>query len=100
MATRIIEWDANTALRLLTHYTEGQVPLDAELTAVKVSQVLQNYLGFVVRSKDWQDPIGPEGVMEPLHIRYEGNRVMIWKKTGTDAFWSGPEDRRPGGAPS
>lgn len=79
-----IEFDANSLLKLLVHYTmdhEDRVPLDAELISAGVSPILQRYIMLEVRSeKEWKDvPINPT-TREPeiMHIRYEGNKVMSW----------------------
>jgi hypothetical protein len=77
LGTRLIIFDANQILKLLTHYTDGQVPLDAELLSFGVSQFMERWLGLECRSSQWVDgtPIGSDG-LSPLHIRYEGKRLM------------------------
>ena len=97
MATRQVFFDANSLLKLLVHYTETaetevRVPLDAELKQVKASATLRNWLGLVVRSKEWEGRIGRDGVLEPLHIRYEGNRIFTWhdRKQAYGNHWTEP----------
>ena len=93
MATRQVHFDANSLLKLLVHYTESaesvkRVPLDGELVSLKVSAYLQNYIGLIVRSNEWEGRIGKDGVLEPLHIRYEGRRVFTWADRGTPYQWT------------
>lgn len=83
MARRWIEFDSNSLLKLLTHYTmdsNDQIPLDAELRSAGVSQYVARWIMLEVESKEWDglatDPITHEAPM--LHIRFEGNKVMSW----------------------
>lgn len=83
MSQRWIEFDANSLLKLLTHYTmdsEDQVPLDAELRSAGVSRFVTRWIMLEVESKEWDglavDPATQE--IPPLHIRFEGNKVMSW----------------------
>ena len=84
MPSKHIYFDAESVLRLLTHYTEGVVPVDAELRGAGVSQYLQQWIGLDVESNGWSGAEVPGGGLPPLHIRYEGRKVMI--------FQGGPED--------
>lgn len=96
MSQKRIEFDANSLLKLLVHYTqdhEDRVPLDAELVAAGVSQYLPRWVILVVKSEhEWKDvPISPK-THEPefLHVRYEGRKVMSWGKdqdTHTGDTW-------------
>lgn len=86
MATKLFVFEPNDLLRLLTHYTDGGVPLDGEATNVMVNERLQRFVGIEVRSKEWED-------FTPLHIRYEGARVMSWSKgTGDEPIWNQTPD--------
>lgn len=70
MAQRLIVFDINSLAKLLTHYTEGAVPLGAEVEGFEASPTLQRYVSLVMRSQEWVDdaPV--------LHVRYEAGRVM------------------------
>lgn len=81
-----IEFDANSLLKLLVHYTmdhDDRVPLDAELVLAGVSPFLQRYVMLEAKSDhEWKDvPINIQ-TREPeiLHVRYEGKKVMSWGK--------------------
>ncbi len=74
MAAREILVDGDSILQLLVHYTDGEIPLDAEMRGCQVSTRLQMLINFDVGSEEWpQELIG-----SPLHVRYEGNKVMCW----------------------
>ena len=82
MAARTIYIDADSILRLLTHYSEGDLPLDATLRSAGVSKLLSRVIGLEVRSDQWRpqrvDDRGPNDMPRPLMIRYEGKKVMVW----------------------
>lgn len=86
--SKVILFDAEGIIKLWTHYTEGIMPLDAELAALAVDTVLPRQICFIVNSKQWQDsPVPGKDYYNPLHLRYEGGRVLSWGKFGTDPFW-------------
>ncbi len=72
-------------VRLLTHYTDGVVPMDAEVRQFGNHRSFTQQLAMLVTSSQWQDapevPIGPDrGIspgLKPLHIRYTGDRVIV-----------------------
>ncbi len=66
-------FDVEDLVRLLTHYFDGRVPLDAEVTAVGVNPLLERFIGIELKSKEWQSNT-------PLQLRYDGERVMGWSK--------------------
>jgi len=77
---RILVVSVEDLLNLLTHYTDGDVPLDAEPLFVGFNKYLQRMVGIFTRSRQWRharvDPV--TGVAKPLHIRYEGKKIMSW----------------------
>ena len=87
MHTQRIIFDADTLIRLLTAYYDGEVPLDAKVRNVGVSPFLNRWIGIEVESEQWGDvpelPIAGGG-MAPLHLRYEGRRNMRWSKSDGD----------------
>jgi hypothetical protein len=84
MAQRMIIFDADSLLRLMTHYSDGQLPLDSELQALGVSNYLQQWLRLDVRSHEWT----AADAQHPLHFRYEGRKVMNWRQgSGQDPTW-------------
>ena len=95
MAERLIIFDANSLLKLITHYTmdhEEQIPLDAELRSAGVSTMIGRWVILEVEAKEWDggeiDPITMEPPM--MHVRFEGNKVMSWKQgkeTHTKDSW-------------
>lgn len=84
MPQQRIEFDAESVLRLLTHYSDGELPLDATLRSAGVSQYIQHWLGLNVESESWIET----DVSTPLHIRYEGNKVLVWGDKHTPTTWT------------
>lgn len=84
MALRRIEFDANSLLKLLTHYTmdsPNQIPLDAELKFAGVSAFMGRWVVLEAESHEWDsDQIDPATGQPPfIHVRYEGNKVLSWQ---------------------
>lgn len=77
-------FDAQSLAALLTHYTDGAVPPDAEIRNAGPHKVLSQWLGLEVRSAQWGDcPTYPgTGEPYPMHIRYEGRKVVIFDEKG------------------
>lgn len=104
MGTKTIYIDADSILRLLTHYSDGDLPLDATLLQAGVSATLGRWMGLLVDSEQWRDwreaKRTVDGGLKPLHIRYEGKKVMIWgdKKQEESPEWregvEGPRRKR------
>jgi hypothetical protein len=85
--TKMYCFEPESLVRLLTHYTDGLVPLDAQVTNVGFNPYLGRMIGIEVQSSEWDN-------FEPLHIRYEGSKIMSWVKgTGVDKpIWSETPD--------
>jgi len=90
--TRLVEFDAESLLNLLTHYTEGELPLDVELKRVDVSARLPRWVALIVESKDWKNTPFETGDgyggQQPMMIRYEGKRVMALQHLKDPIAWS------------
>ena len=94
MAQRWIHFDANSLLKLMTHYTmdhEDQIPLDTELKYAGVSALIGRWIVLEVEAKEW-DGMLPDrtGELPILHVRFEGNKVMSWTQgpeTHTKDSW-------------
>jgi hypothetical protein len=81
-------FDANDLVKLLTHYTDGQVPFDAELREFKVSALLERVVGMDCTSSQWVDGTPtPDGGLSPLHIRYDGKRILTIGNKGEQPGW-------------
>ena len=88
MAKRLIVFDGASLIKLLVHYTQesqrpdadssDKIPLDAQLVWMGPSQYIHRWLGLGVVSETWDAPIDPIKGPRPLHIRYEGNRLLRW----------------------
>ena len=90
-----IVFDLDTALALLTHYSDGAVPLDADVRGLGVSKLLGRYIGFKVASAQWRDadlPLDPSGMLPPLDIRWEGDKVLKWSERGSPVTWEETPD--------
>ena len=91
--SKIIQFDANDFCKLLTHYSEGKLPLDFELKHVAVDTILKRQIAFIGVSKQWQDdPIPGKEEYNPLVLRYEGKRIMSWGRHGDETFWQDAND--------
>jgi len=87
VGSKLIIFEPNDLLRLMTHYTDGAIPLDSEVLNVAQSQFIERWIQLMVRSKEWETG-------EPLHFRYEGNKTMAWTKDGTPIDWN-PQNETP-----
>ena len=70
---KMFVFDPRDLTQLLTHYTDGMVPLDHEVGNVGFNPYLQRFVGIEVISDEWD-------TSEPLHLRYDGKRTMSWAK--------------------
>src|SRR5260370_39262131 len=86
--TKIISFDARDFMHIVTHYSDGLLPIDFELKHVAVDTILKRQIGFMGNSKQWEDtPIpGSDDKYNPRHIRYERKRIMSYGKKGEDPF--------------
>lgn len=95
MAARMLVFDIDSLVSLIGHYAEGAVPRDAEGVAFAVSPILQRMLCLTLRSSQWPtaDLVGPDGKLEPLIFRYEGNRVLKLERAREASFdsWGAPD---------
>lgn len=71
----------DSLLKLITHYSEGLLPLDADAREFSYSAMLPRYLQLMVESKEWD-------TNRPLHIRFEQGHVMRWDEKGFDPRWT------------
>ena len=90
MATRLYIFDANALLKLLTHYSEGEVPLHAELEELGVHPHLPRLISQKARSSEWTETreLMGSGELWPLNFRYEGRRVMQWHDKAEAPIWT------------
>lgn len=58
---------------LLTHYTDGEVPLSGQVTDFLVHPAMSRKIGLVITSDEWQ-------TAEPLFLGYDTKRVRSWAK--------------------
>jgi hypothetical protein len=70
---KLFVFDPRDLVRLMTHYTDGEVPLNAEVSNVLFHPQLERMMAIEVMSNEWE-------TMTPLHIRYTGKKVMSWHK--------------------
>src|SRR5690242_8879318 len=90
--SKVIVVDAHDLVKLWTHYSEGKMPLDAELNALAVDTRLPRQIAFIVTSKQWQDePAAGQDYYNPLHLRYDQKRCMSWGRKGNEVFWQDAE---------
>lgn len=89
MKQKLIIFDPQSLKDLLVHYTEGAVPPDSEAVGLSASRILERYLCLEVRSASWavEDEVDENGMLVPLIIRFEGNRIFKIER---------PQDAGPG----
>lgn len=95
MSQRLIVFEPNDLLRLITHYTDGAVPLNGQVRNVAVSTRLPRWIGLEVESDEWANdegailrgPGGLELGQRPLHIRYEGKKIVSWGGPQDEMQW-------------
>lgn len=77
--TKLIAFDVETLLKLMTHYSDGATPpLDAELESIGVSRYLQRCIALNYKTHE----AGPE--IE--QFRYSGKKIMNWTQ-GSEPEW-------------
>lgn len=95
-SSRLVIFDVESLMNLLTHYTEGEFPLDAHITAVQASQKLPRWISLIVDSKDWRDTPYDVGdgynAQQPFWIRYEGKRVMTLQHLQDPIAWGDEQE--------
>lgn len=69
--TKEYHFHPNVLLRLLTNYTDGEVPMAAEAVDVLMNPNLGRVVGIIALSPEWQS-------QDQLHIRYDGKRIATW----------------------
>ena len=86
---KIIAFSAPDIVKLWIHYSDGRIPIDGELKAMGVDTKLPRQILFIIDSKQWPENekvAGGDGY-NPLHLRWEGKRVLSWGKFGTEPIW-------------
>lgn len=74
MSTKEYYFDPQDLKELLTHYSDGAVPLNGIVMNVGVSALLQRMIMLEVESDEWEDAT-------PVHIRYDQHkRMATWKQ--------------------
>jgi len=99
--TAMVVLDPACILELLTHYTDGRVPLNCRLLEVGVGNFLDRHIGLLVESDQWGDETlfasdtqdkRNVGEYAPLHIRYEGKKVLSWGDKHAPVEWKETEN--------
>ena len=93
MSSRRVEFDITSLKDLLTHYSEGVIPLTAEVKAVQSSQFLPRWVCLILESEEWENtPFEKAGYggQEPYLFRYEGKRTMNLNDLKDPIEWSEP----------
>lgn len=94
MYKRLVIFDVDSLAHLLTHYSEGVVPLDSKVINVMASQYLPRWITLIIDSKDWtgapMETGDGYGNVQPLILRYEGKRIMVLDHLKDHINWSEP----------
>lgn len=79
-------FDPKDLVNLLTHYSEGLIPLDCEIKEVMFNPFLKRMIGLELDSESWE-------TIDPLHFRYDTKRVMSWSKASNqEPVWDNAPD--------
>lgn len=78
-------FDPQDLYALITHYTDGAVPLYGKIQGVARNKYLDRVIGLLVDSDEWQTE-------EPLHIRYDGRMTATWTQGQERADWAEREE--------
>lgn len=94
MASRLVQFDVDSLLKLLVHYSEGELPLTSKVVNIQISKFLPRWVSLIVEADDWANTPyeagdGYGGQM-PMMIRYEGKRVMTLDHLQDAPTWSQP----------
>jgi hypothetical protein len=63
----------------MTHYTDGQIPLTAEVKQFGVSQLMNRIMIFFVESPEWDEGTGLDN---PMIVEFVGRKVAAWDEKG------------------
>lgn len=91
MAERLVVFEPDSLLRLLTYYSDGKVPLTAKVLSVQTSRLLERMIRIEVESPEW----APSDTGVPIEIRYEAvrsRRMVKWDEKGTPIEWEETPD--------
>lgn len=80
MGQKIYEFGPQDLLQLLTHYTEGAVPMNGEVTNILVHPNVARKIALVVDSDEWE-------TQDPLFLGYDGKRTRSWSASGEETPW-------------
>ena len=92
MGTKTLIFPIETLLAFLTHYTDGDIPLDCKPISLATHASLTRYICLEVESSQWRDEPGPNGVYEPAQIRFMGGKVAKWGSKGEELTWNDAPD--------
>ena len=90
MANRLVAFDAASLANLLTHYSQGEIPLGAEIRRVMSSAILPSWIGVVIESPSWENtPLASAGYGEqqPYVFRFEAGRILNWTDRHDELNW-------------
>lgn len=73
-------FDPLDLVQLLVHYTDGEVPLNGVVTNVGFHPALKRFIGIEIESDEFD-------TTEPLHIRYQGKKILSWAKGDGEQNW-------------
>lgn len=92
MPKGVVKFQIQDLKALLTHYTEGEIPLEAEVVNFGQSPVLPGWWGIVCKI-----PFKMEKLNEILpgtyayHFRYEGNKILQFRGKEQEAIYEDPK---------
>ena len=75
--TREYFFEPDVLIRLLTHYSDGAVPMNGEVVDFLVHPIMDRKIGLNVLSDEWDNS-------EPLQIHYDGRRISSWQQGDGD----------------
>ena len=89
--TRRVEFDNESLINLMIHYSEGELPLNSVLKSLSASQMIPRWICLIIEADEWKDtPYEKAGFggQQPFLFRYEGKRVMTLQHLQDPIAWS------------
>ena len=88
MSERLVVIDAKDIVSLLTVYTDGDVPLDAELKEISINKYFVRTLLLIMESKQWKETTYNTETkrLRPLLVRYDGKKTLSWHQKEQEEY--------------
>ena len=88
MSERLLVISANDIKNLLTVYTDGDIPLDANLKEISINKFFTRTIIFIMESSQWKETSIDlnTGRLRPLIVRYDGKKTLSWHQKKDEPY--------------